>query len=132
MADSSILNDTKKILNIQEDFTAFDLDISTHINSTLSILNQLGVGPTGGFVIQGPEEMWGDLGLPPSQLNLVKTYIFLKVRMLFDPPSTSFHIEAMEKQITEHEQRISQAREELIPVPESNSYQIVEEEPVWG
>lgn len=130
MADSSILNDVKKILSIQDDFTVFDFDVLTHINSTLSTLNQLGVGPTGGVAIEGSEEVWGDLAIPMIQLNFVKTYIFLKVKMLFDPPSTSFHIQAMEDQIAEHEARISYAREALIPIPEPDPPE--EEEPVWG
>lgn len=123
--EESILNSTKKILDISEGYTAFDLDIITHINSTFSILNQLGIGPVDGFMIDGAEKQWAELGLPQKQLNMVRTYMFLKVRALFDPPTTSYLIEAMNKQIEEHEHRLSWFREELVPFPS-----IIEEEEV--
>lgn len=104
--ENSILTSTKKILGVGEDYTAFDLDILTHINSAFSTLDQLGVGPLGGFTIEGSEIKWSDLNLPQNQLNMVRTYIFLKTRSLFDPPTTSFALEAMNKQIQEHEWRL--------------------------
>lgn len=104
--ENSILTSTKKILGVGENYTAFDLDILTHINSALSNLEQLGVGPVGGFMIDGSEATWDALDLPQNQLNMVRTYIFLKVRSLFDPPTTSFALEAMDKQIQEHEWRL--------------------------
>lgn len=107
----SILNSTKKILGISADYTAFDLDITTHINSSLSTLNQLGVGPLDGFSIEDSGPLWSDIGLSAVQINLVRTFIFLTVRMLFDPPTTSFLISAMEKQIEELTWRISTQRE---------------------
>lgn len=131
IAEESILNNTLKILNIAESDTSFNLDVITHINSTLSILNQLGVGPTGGLTIEDAEATWGDLVVPGAWLGLIRTYVFLKVKMLFDPPGTSFHIEAMERQITEHEQRISGFREELAH-PSTSEPTPPEEEPVWG
>lgn len=131
IAEESILGNTKKILNIAESDTSFDLDVVTHINSTLSILNQLGVGPTGGLMIEDAEATWGELTVPGAWLGLIRTYVFLKVKMLFDPPGTSFHIEAMERQITEHEQRILGFREEITPSPYPQPTP-VEEEPVWG
>lgn len=109
--ESSILNSTKKILGLSDEYTPFDLDVITHINSTFSHLNQLGVGPLAGFLIDDASADWDDLELPINQLGLVKTYVFLKVRMLFDPPATSFHIEAMNNQIQEHEWRLSVFRE---------------------
>lgn len=105
--EESILLSTKKILGLDEGYEAFDLDIVTFINSALSTLDQLGVGPAGGFVIFGPDEVWGDLELPSNQLQHVKTYLFLKVRMLFDPPSTSFLINAYEEQLKEYEWRLN-------------------------
>lgn len=104
--ETSILTSTKKILGVGEDYTAFDLDILTHINSAFSSLDQLGVGPQGGFFIEGSEVNWAELNLPQNQLNMVRTYIFLKVRMMFDPPATSFLIEATNNQIQEHEWRL--------------------------
>ena len=113
MADS-ILNSTKKILGLAADYTAFDLDIITHINGVFSTLDQIGVGPVGGFYIEDEEETWDDFTAPPNQLNLVRTYVFLKVRMLFDPPGTSYLIEAMNKQIQEHEYRLNLFRENIV------------------
>jgi hypothetical protein len=113
MADS-ILNSTKKILGLDAAYTPFDLDVITHINAAFSILNQLGVGPIEGFAIEGPEETWEDYPVPMNQLTLVRTYVFLKTRMLFDPPTTSFLIEATNNQIKEYEWRLNVFREEEI------------------
>lgn len=110
MADS-ILNSTKKILGLSEDYTHFDLDIITHINGTFSILDQLGIGPVGGYSIEDETPTWDQYSVPSNQLQLVRTYVFLKVRMLFDPPTTSYLIEAMNKQILEHEWRLNSLRE---------------------
>lgn len=109
--ESSILNSTKKILGIGAEYTPFDLDILTHINSTFSILDQLGVGPEGGFFIEDSGPEWDALGLPANQLNLIRTYVFLRVRLLFDPPTTSFLLEATKEQLQEYEYRISLIRE---------------------
>jgi hypothetical protein len=114
--ESSILNSTKKILGLSSDYTVFDLDIITHINSAFSVLCQLGVGPVDGFFIEDEEDVWEDFLIPSNQLNLVRTYIFLKTRMLFDPPGTSYLIEAMNNQIKEYEWRLNIYREILIPV----------------
>lgn len=116
--EDSILKSTKRILGIEESYTAFDLDILTHINSTFTIISQLGVGPEGGFVAYDDEAKWSDFGAPDDQLSIIKTYVFLRVRMLFDPPTTSFLIEAVNKQITEYETRLSYLREDLIPLQE--------------
>lgn len=113
--EQSILTSTKKILGVAEDYTVFDLDIITHINSVFSTLNQLGVGSVDGIMIEDDEMTWEDLDeIPSEQLNMVKTYVYLKVRMLFDPPSTSFHIAAMENQIKEHEWRLNTFRESAL------------------
>lgn len=114
----SILASTKKILGISDEYTAFDLDIMTHINAVFFVVNQLGVGPTDVVVIEGSEDKWSDISdIPPNQLSMLKTYMYMKVRMLFDPPATSFVIDAMNNQIKELEYRLSYAREDLIPVP---------------
>ena len=104
---SSILISTKKVLGIGEGYTAFDEDIIMHINSAFSTLNQLGVGPEEGFYIYDETAEWEDIELPDNQLNHVKTFIFLKVRLMFDPPTTSFVLEAMERQIKEFEWRLN-------------------------
>lgn len=112
--ENSILKNTKKILGIDAEYTAFDLDIITHINSALSILDQLGVGPVGGAMIEDDTAEWTLLDLPQNQTNMVKTYLYLKVRSLFDPPATSFLIDAVNKQIEEHEWRLRAAREQTL------------------
>lgn len=112
--ENSILTSTKKILGISADYTAFDLDILTHINAAFSVLDQIGIGPEGGFFIEDAGPKWNQLGLPQNQINMVRTYVFLKTRMLFDPPTTSFLIEAMEKQLAEYEYRLSVNREMVL------------------
>jgi hypothetical protein len=115
--EESILKSTKKILGLAEDYTAFDLDVITHINAAFSILDQLGVGPEGGFMIEDDTAVWSDFIAPRNQLNLVKTYVYLKVRSLFDPPTTSFLIQATNDHIKEYEWRLNSFREwELDPV----------------
>jgi hypothetical protein len=110
--ENSILISTKKILGIAEDYTAFDLDIITHINTAFSTLTQLGVGPAEGFMIEDNTEVWADFIADDSQYNSVKSYVFLRVRQLFDPPTTSYLIEAYNKQIQELEWRLNVHREE--------------------
>lgn len=112
---TSILNNTKKILGLDFSYTAFDTDIITHINAAFSVLNQLGIGPEDGFTIEDGDSSWADFVIPVNQLNLVKTYIYLKVRMFFDPPATSYLIDAMNKQIGECEWRLSVFRENTLP-----------------
>lgn len=109
--ESSILTSTKKILGIAKTYTAFDLDIITHINAAFSVLSQLGVGPAEGFMIEDDTSIWEDYDVPQNWLNLVRTYVFLKVRLTFDPPGTSYLIEAMNKQIDEYEWRLNTFRE---------------------
>lgn len=117
MADTdSILTSTKKILGLDAAYTPFDPDIITHINATFSILNQLGIGPVEGFFIDDSTTTWEEYDVPVNQRNLVRTYLYLKVRMLFDPPSTSFHIEAANNQIKEYEWRLNVHREETLSV----------------
>jgi len=120
--NNSILATTKKALNLADDYTAFDMDIIMHINSVFSDLNQLGVGPDLGFMIEDKEATWDAfLGSDP-RLNHVKTYVYLRVRMLFDPPQTGFHVSAMQEQITKLEWMLNVQREEtewvnpLLPV----------------
>lgn len=111
--EQSILLSTKKILGLPADYTVFDHDVITHINTAFSILTQLGVGPINGYMIEGAEEMWDEF-LPPldPQYNPVKTYVYLKVRQLFDPPQTSYLISAVDNQVRELEWRLNVHREE--------------------
>lgn len=111
----SILDSTKRVLGLAEDYTAFDVDVVMHINAAFSSLSQLGVGPVDGFFIVDSTAVWDDIGIPAKQLHLLKSYIYLKVRFAFDPPTTSFAIDAMDKQIKEYEWRLNIFREELLP-----------------
>lgn len=110
--ETSILISTKKILGIAEDYTVWDLDVITHINSAFSTLTQLGVGPAAGFVIRDETDQWSDFILDDLQLESVKTYIYLRVKLLHDPPATSYAITAMQDQIEQLEWRLNVHREE--------------------
>jgi hypothetical protein len=110
--ETSILTSTKNVLGIAEDYTVFDLDIITHINTAFSTLTQLGVGPVNGFMIEDETAVWDDFIAGDDQYNSVKTYVYLRVRMLFDPPQTSYLITAMKDQISELEWRLNIHREE--------------------
>jgi|SRR5881394_1807824 len=110
--DQSILNSTKKILGIGPTDTSFDLDVLTHINSAFSNLTQLGIGPVEGFFIEDDRTEWEDYGIDePQILHQLKTCIYLRVRMLFDPPPTSYLLQAMDRQILEAEWRLNTMRE---------------------
>jgi hypothetical protein len=108
---SSILTDTKKNLGITEDYTAFDPDIILHINSVFGVLNSIGIGPEEGFDVSDKTAQWTDFIGDDKRLNSVKTYTYLRVRLLFDPPQTSFHISALENQYKEIEWRLNVQRE---------------------
>ena len=109
----SILTSIKKLLGITEEYDNFDTDIIIHINSVLSILTQLGVGPPEGFSIKDKSSVWTDF-LPKSQaLELVKSYMFLKVKLMFDTPMNSSVIESNNKVLSELEWRIMEAAEHL-------------------
>lgn len=111
--ETSILTSTKKILGIADDYLVFDLDVITHINTAFSTLTQLGVGPAAGFMIEDADAVWEDFITDgDAQYNAVKSYVYLKVRQLFDPPQTSYLISAMERQIEELEWRLNVHREE--------------------
>jgi len=110
----SILNSTKQILGQGADDHGFDVDIVMHINSVFSILNQLGIGPVEGLFITDATTEWSAFLADDVLLNATKTYVYLRVRMLFDPPTTSYHITAMEKQIAEIEWRLNVYREGLL------------------
>ncbi len=100
--NGSILDSIKKLLGINADTMVFDQEIMIHINSVFSELTQMGVGPAAGFSIGGPETTWSEFLQSDSPLlNNVKTYIYLKVRLLFDPPTASPLIEAINQQIKE-------------------------------
>ena len=108
---SSILNDTKKILGIDSTYDVFDQDIITFINAAFSVVNQLGVGPDAGFYVTDETDEWVDIGVSDKLEKLLQTYVYLRVRMLFDPPSMSFLVDSMNNQLKEYELRLNVFRE---------------------
>lgn len=108
---TSILTNVKKIVGLAEADTSFDSDIIMHTNAVLSVLTQLGIGPEDGYSIEDATPTWEDFLGGDKRLNMVKTYVYLRVRLLFDPPATSFVIESLNKQIQELEVRMSIVRE---------------------
>lgn len=107
MADinGSILDSIKKNLGIVPEYTAFDDQIILDINAAFSTLHQLGFGPDEGFEITGIDEFWSDI-IEKPQFNFVKSYVCMKVRVMFDPPTSSYALDALNKQIAEYEWRI--------------------------
>lgn len=105
----SILTSIKKLLGIAEEYTQFDEDIIMHINTVFLNLTQLGVGPEEGFAIEGDAASWEDFVNDNIQLQAVKTYVYLKVKLLFDPPLSSSVIESMNRMIAELEWRLNVA-----------------------
>ena len=125
-----ILESVKKVLGIAPEYLVFDQDVVMHINSAFSVLHQLGVGPDEPFMIEDETATWTEFLGTERGVNSVKSYVYLRVRLLFDPPATSFALGAMEKQIEELGWRISTYMEGVRhpyvePVVET------EEEVVW-
>lgn len=109
--EDSILKTTKRLLGGYVEGTAFNDEIIYSINSVLSVLTQLGVGPAEGFVITGEEETWSDFIGERTDIEMIKMYVYTKVRLLFDPPSNSFLIDSMKKICDEFEWRLNVAIE---------------------
>lgn len=105
--EKSILVSIKKLLGIASDYEQFDTDIILHINTTLMVLHQLGVGPKEGFSIQDKKAKWDDFIDEEDNLEAVKSYIHLKVKLLFDPPTHAATIEALQNSIKELEWRLN-------------------------
>ena len=106
---NSILTSIKKMLGIPEEDSAFDNDIVMHINTVFGILTQMGVGSQDGFSITGHDETWDSFTENQTKLEMVKSYIYLKVRLLFDPPQNSSLIESINRLISELEWRLNVA-----------------------
>lgn len=107
----SILTSIKKLLGIAEDYDHFDMDLIMHINSVFLVLTQLGVGPSEGFSIEDKTAEWSEFISNPTQLQAVKSYVYLKVKLLFDPPLSSSVLEATNRMIAEYEWRLNVAVE---------------------
>ena len=104
----SILTSIKKQLGIVDEYDHFDPEIIMSINSALFTLNQIGVGPSEGFSIKDKNATWSDF-TDISKIEAVKTYVCMKVRLVFDPPASSAHLESMKNQINELEWRLNVA-----------------------
>ena len=102
----SILNSIKKLLGITEDYKHFDPDIIIHINSVFFTLNQLGVGPEDPFIIEDESATWDEFS-PDGDVEAVKSYVGLKVKLLFDPPTHGSLMSAIQEQIKEYEWRLN-------------------------
>ena len=109
--EESILISIKKLLGLDKDYTVFDPDIIMHINSVFMILSQLGVGPSTGFRIEDKSNTWDEFITEDDNLDAVKSYIHLKVKLLFDPPLNSAVIDAMKQTINELEWRLNVSAE---------------------
>ena len=107
----SILTSIKKLLGIPEDYEHYDADIIMHINSVFMILNQLGVGPSNGFSITDKTAVWSNFISDNNNLEAVKSYVYMKVRLLFDPPLSSAVMECMNRMIGEVEWRLNSEAE---------------------
>lgn len=105
--EESILITIKKLLGITKEYTNFDVDIIAHINTVFMTLNQLGVGPAEGFRIEDDSATWTDYITDPLKFNAIQTYIYLKVKIVFDPPSSSAVLEANKQTINELEWRLN-------------------------
>lgn len=102
----SILLTIKKLIGLDKDYGVFDLDLIVAINSSFMILNQLGIGPDKPFTIKGPDETWDDFFGDEELFALAKSYIYLRTKLLFDPPGSGVLHEAVERQISEFEWRM--------------------------
>lgn len=109
----SILNETKQQLGLATDAAGFDPELIIHINSVLADLSQLGIGPDEGFSIEGPTEEWDAFLKHENLLSAAKALVFLRVKMLFDPPQLGYLITAYEKMIEKSEWRLNVAIEEI-------------------
>jgi hypothetical protein len=109
---NSILLSIKKLIGIDPSYKNFDVDIIMHINTTFTILNQLGVGPDEGFVITGEKETWDEFVPKASRVRLesIRTFIYIKVKLVFDPPQSSVAVNALEKTASECEWRLTNTK----------------------
>jgi len=103
----SILTSIKKLLGLEEEYVQFDADIIIFINSALMSANMLGIGPVLGFNITDKTQTWSSFVGNRQDLSSIKSYIFLKVKLVFDPPQMGYLVEAIKQQITELEWRLN-------------------------
>lgn len=109
----SILLSVKKMLGLDKDYDVFDPELIIHINTVFGTLHQLGVGPEEQFRITGDSEIWSEFDTEGEQVDEVKTYVYLRVRLLFDPPSSSFVLSSFKEQLQELEWRLNVKADEI-------------------
>ena len=109
----SIIRTICKLIGVSSMDDHFDLDIKVHANSAFATLMQLGVGPENGFTVKDKDTKWEEFSDDPVLVEMVKSYMYLKVRILFDPPSSSIVMEAINRNIAEEEWRLRQYVEEV-------------------
>ena len=107
--DESILVSIKKLLGITEDYDYFDQDIVMHINAAFMVLTQLGIGPSEGFLITDDTDTWSDFIDDSTNLGSIQSYVYMKVKLMFDPPQNSFTVDSMTKLVNELEWRLNVA-----------------------
>ena len=107
--DESILTSIKKLLGITEDYDYFDQDIVMHINAAFMVLTQLGIGPSEGFLITDDTDTWSDFIDDSTNLGSIQSYVYMKVKLMFDPPQNSFTVDSMTKLVNELEWRLNVA-----------------------
>ena len=112
MEDNVVLDDIKKLLGLPKEYDAFNRDVKIHVNSVFSTLHQLGVGPSQPFRVESPDDTWGMFTQEKQSIENVKTYVYLRVRLLFDPPAHAFLLTAVQDQIKELEWRLMAQAEE--------------------
>jgi hypothetical protein len=114
----SILTSIKKLLGIEEEYTHFDADIIIYINSILSVLTQLGIGPTTGYAITDKTAKWEDFLGEGAAVGTVQAYVYLRVRLLFDPPTAAAAIESMNRIVSEFEWRLHVSADPVLVIEE--------------
>ena len=107
--DESILVSIKKLLGISEDYDYFDQDIVMHIDAAFMVLTQLGIGPSEGFLITDDTDTWSDFIDDSTNLGSIQSYVYMKVKLMFDPPQNSFTVDSMTKLVNELEWRLNVA-----------------------
>jgi hypothetical protein len=105
--EDSILNTIKDMVGIPVDIADYDTPIKASINNAILILSQLGVGDPSGFVVTSATQQWSDYITDKTQLGMVRTYLYLKTSLQFDPPTNAFLVTALKDQITELEYRLN-------------------------
>ena len=104
--EASILKTIKQLIGCPDDFEQFDLDLIVHINSAFATLTHLGVGPKEGYRITGADNVWSEFEDDAQKLSLIKDYVYIKTRLLFDPPISGSLMDSLKEQLKEMEWRL--------------------------